>query len=180
MVGIVGTYATRSQVARQARRQNIECFHSVRLPNLGWRLINMEARSPTFGDALAYARTVDFVSHVEVMHIDGGRQPGLRSVLVVTCRKDELPEGVPFDVEPVTPSLWDDGAADHFEHRARSTTSAGPRAKSDVESPTKLVWRLADEMPGADRKAVIDACVAAGVNKSTAQTQYYKWSKAQS
>lgn len=180
MVEITGIYATRPQVARQARRQGIEYFHSIFIPNRGWRLVNMEARSPTFGDALAYSKTVDFVSHVEVMHIDGGKQPGLRSVLIVTCRKDELPEDVPFDVEPVTPSLWADGAADNFEHRVRSSTSAGPRAKSDVESPTKLVWCIADETVGKDRKEVIDACVAAGVNKSTAQTQYYKWSKARS
>lgn len=180
MVEIIDTFATRPQVSRQARRRGIEHFQSIRIPNVGWRLVDMSAPSPTFADAFAYAKSVDFVSHVEVMHIDGGKQPGLRSVLVVTCRKDELPEDVPFDVEPVTPSLWADGASDNFEHRSRSSTSAGPRAKSDVESPTKLVWRIADEMVGKDRKEVIDACVAAGVNKSTAQTQYYKWSKARS
>ena len=55
----------------------------------------------------------------------------------------------------------------------------GLRAKSDIESPVKVVWRIADEMKGADRKAVIAACEAAGVNKSTASTQFYKWQKAQ-
>lgn len=43
---------------------------------------------------------------------------------------------------------------------------------------TARVWQIASSMPGADRKAVIDACVAQGINAATASTQYGKWKKA--
>lgn len=167
-------YATRSQVGRYARRQGITSFMSVRVPNRGWKLFEMHG---DVSAALEYAKGKDFVAQVECHHIDEGRQPGTRPVLVVTCLRDELPADIPFDVEPVTPSLWEQGAADNFDHRARSKASAGQRAKSDVESPTKLVWKIADEMVDAPKKDVVAACVAAGVNASTASTQYYRWSK---
>ncbi|AGC35749.1 hypothetical protein ACP46_gp64 [Rhizobium phage RHEph06] len=167
-------YATRGQVARFAKRQNIHSFWSVNMPGFGWKLVEMPGDDQLARD---YAAAQDFVSHVEIQHIDEGRKPGYEGVLIVTCLKSELPEGIPFRCEPITPSLWAEGAADNFEHRARSSTVAGPRAKSDAESPVKTVWRIADEMVGQDRKAVIAACVAAGVNPSTASTQYYKWNK---
>ena len=177
MIEVIDTYATRSQVARVARRQGIEHFYSIRMPN-GWRLVKQDRPSPDFAEALAYAKSVDFVHHVEVQFIDEGKTPGTRSVLIATCLKDELPQSIPFAVDPITPSLWAEGAADNFEHRARSSSSAGERAKSEVESPTKLVWKIADEMVGASKKEVVAACVAAGVNPSTASTQHYRWSKA--
>lgn len=169
-------YATRSQAARYARREGITCFQSILVTGRGWKF------APINGDvseALAYAKGKDFISHVEAQHIDGGRQPGFQQVLVVTCFKDELPEGIPphFVIAPITPSLWAANAPDNFEHRARSSSPTAQREKSAVESPTKLVWAIADEMVGADRAAVIAACVEKGVNKSTAQTQYYRWAK---
>ena len=108
-----------------------------------------------------------------------GLRPMKYGVLVVSCRKDELPHDIPDTlwIEPQTPSLWstkDDTAA---PAKARLSTG-GPRAKSDVESPTKLVWQLADDMVGASRKDVIAACVAKGVHPSTASTQYSRWNKA--
>lgn len=45
---------------------------------------------------------------------------------------------------------------------------------------TARVWAIADEVTGdgpIDRTKVIEACVAAGINKSTAGTQYSKWKK---
>lgn len=45
--------------------------------------------------------------------------------------------------------------------------------------PTKYVHALADHMKGASKKQVVDAAVAAGVNKSTAGVQYGKWSAKQ-
>jgi hypothetical protein len=46
---------------------------------------------------------------------------------------------------------------------------------------TGKVWLIADEFfskTGAiDRKGIIDACVAAGINQATANTQYAKWKK---
>lgn len=50
--------------------------------------------------------------------------------------------------------------------------------KSTVESPTKLVWRIADSMKGARRKDIIAACEAAGVAYYTARTQYQHYTTA--
>jgi len=44
-----------------------------------------------------------------------------------------------------------------------------------VEKPTKLVWEIADSMPGAKRKEVLAALEAKGVAHYTARTQYQKW-----
>lgn len=182
MSEIIGLFATRGQCLRKANREGIKAFRSLRIGNQGWRLIRMPDTNPALDPAIEYAKGCDWVSHVEVHSVDEGRQPGTRVVLVVTCFKEEIPEGdVPpgVELEPITPSLWL-GDKEAFEHRSREhkATAAGPRAKSDVESPTKLVWKIADEMPGADRKDVIAACVEQGVNKATAQTQYYRWAKA--
>lgn len=47
--------------------------------------------------------------------------------------------------------------------------------KSGVVGATKKVWEIADAMPGAKRKAVIEAARAKGVAYGTARTQYQKW-----
>ena len=39
----------------------------------------------------------------------------------------------------------------------------------------RRVWEIADSMPGARRKDVLQACVAAGINPYTAETQYFLW-----
>ncbi len=44
-----------------------------------------------------------------------------------------------------------------------------------VEKPTKVVWEIADSMPGAKRKDVLAALEAKGVAFYTARTQYQKW-----
>lgn len=49
------------------------------------------------------------------------------------------------------------------------------RGESTVEKPVAVVHRLADEMPGARRKDVIQAAVDAGVAFYTARTQYQVW-----
>ena len=168
-------YATRSAAARAAIKAGHKQFRT-RWMATGWKFSPMTLHELP----IPYADGKDFVAWTEVASIDEGRTPGYQGVLVVSCFKDELPDDIPTDllVEPQTPELWDGSKGSTTG--ATKATSAGPRAKSDVESPTKLVWRMADEMVGADRKDVIAACVAAGVNKSTAQTQYYKWSKARS
>lgn len=187
---IIGLFATRTQAARKAVREDIKAFQSVRMGNQGWRLVTMPDQ-PGLDAAIAYAKTCDWINHVEVKHIDEGREPGYRLVLVVSCFRseipvDEIPEGL--ELEPITPQLWEsDDKEGPFEHRARFKpvkTEGAPRAKSDIESPTKFVWNLADEqkiegeLTKADRARIIEMCIAAGVNKSTAQTQLYKWAKA--
>ncbi len=115
----------------------------------------------------------DFVHHVEFSLVEGGK---LKPTLVVNCRREEITEEIPveFGIEPLTRDLWNDIADSEI------SKGLGIRAKSEIESPVKVVWRIADEMKGQDRKAVIAACIEAGVNKATASTQFYKWQKAQS
>lgn len=63
------------------------------------------------------------------------------------------------------------------------TLGVEPKAKaagyiseaSTAEGPTKRVWAIADSMPGAARKDVIEACRQAGIAYGTARTQYQKW-----
>jgi hypothetical protein len=51
--------------------------------------------------------------------------------------------------------------------------------RSTVDSPTKLVWHIADEMiaknPEVARKTVIAECVKQGIAFYTARTQYQQW-----
>ena len=53
---------------------------------------------------------------------------------------------------------------------------AKPRM-STTPLPTKKVWHIADSMPGAKRKEVIEACVLQGIAYGTARTQYQHWFK---
>lgn len=49
------------------------------------------------------------------------------------------------------------------------------RASSLCDNPVKTVFTIANTMTNARRCDVIRACVEAGVNKHTAQTQYQIW-----
>jgi hypothetical protein len=51
------------------------------------------------------------------------------------------------------------------------------RNKSATESPVAKVHGICDKMKGAQRDEIIAACVAEGINVSTAKTQYYAWRK---
>lgn len=71
-------------------------------------------------------------------------------------------------------------AASRIERHKRE--DAGVSARPKEGSSTGRVWAIADEMSttsaAADRKAVIAACEAAGINTATASTQFSKWLKA--
>lgn len=54
---------------------------------------------------------------------------------------------------------------------------AKPRLSSVIR-PTKMVWDIADSMPKASRKEVMEACVNAGIAYGTSRTQYQAWFKA--
>lgn len=163
------SYLTRSGAARAAQKKgwkSFTCFFDKKVN--AW--YNREVLLTNPAVEWFEETKPDFVHHVEMNLYDSILVP----VLVVTCRQeeiraDEVPAG--FKIEPLTRDLWQD-ISDSV------SSSTGTRAKSEIESPVKVVWRLAEEMKGADRKAVIQACVEAGVNKSTASTQYYKWSVA--
>lgn len=47
--------------------------------------------------------------------------------------------------------------------------------ESTIKRPCFVVWDMADNMPGARRKDVVEACVQAGVAYYTARTQYQLW-----
>ena len=51
--------------------------------------------------------------------------------------------------------------------------------ESTVQLPTKQVWHIADSMPGAKRKQVLEACVKSGIAYYTARTQYQLWLQCQ-
>ncbi len=52
------------------------------------------------------------------------------------------------------------------------------RHHSDIESPSDVVFGLADAMPSAKRKEVVDAAIAKGVTPNTARAAYQHWRKA--
>ena len=68
-------------------------------------------------------------------------------------------------------------------HDAHLASAAKPAAteKPDLAKlgPTRYVHALADHMKGVEKKAVVAAAIAAGVNKSTAGVQYGKWAAKQ-
>lgn len=175
-------YLTRRAAALAALRAGVVNFQT-RLDPLNrpaWKFTTMTGTSP----AKEWAKGKDFVHHVESDWNDQGRQPGYTGVLVVSCTLEEITlaehaeiKALGFRIEPLTPELF--GLKGSTSPRARSTSTTGSRAKSEAESPVKVVWRTADEMKGKPRAEIVAACVAAGVNKSTAMTQFYKWQKAQ-
>jgi len=61
--------------------------------------------------------------------------------------------------------------------------AAGEGPAQVGSAPTKgvtaRVWEIAAGVPSGDRAKIIAACVAEGINASTAATQYSKWKKAQ-
>lgn len=73
---------------------------------------------------------------------------------------------------PVEELVVEEGAAPVVKARNAST----------VESPTRRVWAIADELhaanPDVRRKDIMAACEAAGIAFFTARTQIQKWMKA--
>lgn len=180
-------FLSRSQAARAAMRAGITNFWTHDKPDHQharvWEYSQSIHNAPA--GLTEFAEGKDYVHHTETRYIEGGRHPGVCGVLIITCLKEELPkediqtaEAAGFTFEPITPSLWstDKGGT---TVNAKERKATGQRARSEVESPTKVVWRIADEMKGATRAEIVEACVAAGVNKATASTQFYRWQKAQ-
>lgn len=176
-------YLSRRSAALAALRAGVANFQT-RLDPLNrphWKFNAMPGPCP----AKEWAEGKDFVHHVESDWNEEGRLPGYTGVLVVSCTLNEISpaehaeiKALGFRIEPLTPELFGKGEGSLTARRSASSTG-GQRAKSEAESPVKVVWRIAEEMKGQDRKAIVAACVAAGVNQSTAMTQFYKWQKSQ-
>lgn len=173
-------FVYRSQAAEYAKKQGWSSFRSKQDEHGMWFSHYEAGQSPA--DDFVSLYKPDYVAWTETDWDKTGERPVKIGVLVVSCRLDEIPDADKvlhergnLRLEPQTPSLWSKGD-DKPEPKARNA-STGVRAKSDVESPTKLVWQIADSMPGASRKDIIAACVAQGVHPSTASTQYSKWNR---
>lgn len=172
------TFPMRSQAAQAAQRELGEgkFFRTTQDAEGDWKWHYEPGGNPV----ALWALGKDWVAWVETDWFRDEDPMVKVGVLVVTCQRAEIEQaeylGIPepFVIEPITPELWEDPKA---PAKAR-TSSTGTRARSDVENPTKLVWRLADAMTGATRGDVVAACVFHGVNKATASTQYYRWQKA--
>ena len=134
--------------------------------------------------ALMYAKGKDWVHHVES---NGG--DSAHAEIIVTCPMDEIPEEIPdvFSVAPLYPEIWekqkpfDPNAAPIVPRVARVATGEGS-APSEPRRPgaVKTVWDTCNSMPDAARKEKIAACIALGINPSTASVQIGAWSKARS
>ena len=97
---------------------------------------------------------------------------------LVTIPKAPTPEPlIPLAPKSPSPDCDDQAAADKLANaQAVNVNPLRPRV-SIATRPTKLVWDIADKMPGSKRKEVIEACVAAGIAYGTARTQYQHWYK---
>lgn len=180
-------FLSRSQAAVAAQRVTApgEGFYTFDMPGANstpggriWKYLTHRHTSP---EAEAWAKSRDYVNHVECAPVDGFRTSAVTPVLVITCTLEEVPEAdqaevktLGFRFEPITPSLFKP------ERDEVEKEPGAPRERSAVESPTKLVWEIADSMPGAAREQVIAACVERGVHKATASTQFYRWQKSKS
>lgn len=71
-------------------------------------------------------------------------------------------------VEPVARDFYNEHIANNGKKRRLN--------RSDVESPVDFCHRLYSEM-NSSRDEMVAAAIEAGVNKSTAMTQYYAWRK---
>lgn len=156
------SYLTRAAAARTALKTLGTPFMTYWDAHVqAWYVKGVDLALPI--DDVAFA-TRDNVHHFEWALVDSHLVP----CMIVTCRAEDvgdIPAG--WVVQPLDAALWRDPAA----------LSRPARAKSAIESPVAVVWRLASEMVGATRKEVIAACVALGVNPSTAATQFHKWGK---
>ena len=66
--------------------------------------------------------------------------------------------------------------------KRKASTKAGPsgadRARSNVEKPSEIVFRLADADPKGARKDIVAKAIAEGVTVNTANAAYQHWRKA--
>lgn len=84
---------------------------------------------------------------------------------------------IPADKKRPAPCIPTPSAGKGSTPAGEPRTPGGPPLKG----ATAMVWAIASDIAakGGDRKAIMEACVAAGINPATAGTQYSKWKKAQ-
>ena len=110
----------------------------------------------------------------EIIELDG--QFGFRPIEAEDASEGEALEAMEQERDetqnPDAPEVQADAPAPVVKVRNAST----------VESPTRRVWAIADELhaanPDVRRKDIMAACEAAGIAFFTARTQIQKWMKA--
>ena len=92
---------------------------------------------------------------------------------------DELPANVDLGqaLAESGESLSDLKDGDAQANATMGLPSGKPRLSSVIR-PTKMVWEIADSMPKASRKEVMEECVRRGIAYGTSRTQYQAWFKA--
>ena len=108
-----------------------------------------------------------------------------RFVIVEKAKAQPMVDDLPANPEeldfPVAPWVADAQAKADKLADAIQVNAAAPVDKphlSTCEKPTKKVWHIADSMPKASRKEVIEECVRQGIAYGTSRTQYQAWFKA--
>lgn len=176
-------FVARSQAHRAAKSRGYMSWRTEIDPKTGtWKVTEIQYPSP----AAEWAKGKEFVAWVETAFVD---KKAVGVVIVHLTKEEVAAEDIPaeFIIEPATPELFNQstGGVSKGERKA----SSGERARSTTAegvSPTKLVWQIADELhPVASqplakevRAQIIARCIEQGVNKATANTQVYRWSKA--
>ena len=67
------------------------------------------------------------------------------------------------------------GTAKRYQSKTDANSNYHNRVRSTIGKPVAIVHGLCASMAGQTRKAIIAACIAAGVNGNTAATQYSMW-----
>lgn len=75
------------------------------------------------------------------------------------------------DGTPIAPK----GQPKRYESKTDPDSKYHNRERSTVEKPVAIVHRLCAANPTMTRKEIIALCIAQGVNKNTAATQYSLW-----
>jgi hypothetical protein len=112
-----------------------------------------------------------------------------KGFMVVLYSERNIPEAWAEGAEVVQPHILPTRGTDPDWAKKKEKKSTvkldGIEPSSAPSAPkggvTAQVWAIADHVYGdgpLDRGAIIDACLAAGINKATAGTQYSKWKRA--
>ncbi len=148
-----------SDKGRKVIAPAIEGRGFTKLPQLALQYLFWNTFGTTPSDN--YAQLVqDCVIHAKLMAVD---QTDLNWL-------EREAEKIEVKQSAEAPRIGDDGLAVPIRPRTAGAT--------------QQVWEIADKLCGPtpedmpERKAIIDACIAQGINPATASTQYSKWKKA--
>ena len=172
-------YAIRSSATRAAKQDGFDAAEiTVREVEGGFAYFLNDAEPVTHDELAEVEAEIRSAEEADAAAVAAEEAPELQVVATETVTEqpveldkvDPLPEPTPVQEAP----------------KAEATPVAeAPKAeverlkKSTIDSPTKTVWAIADEMiaanPNVRRKDVIAAAVAKGIAFYTARTQYQQW-----